>query len=941
MSEKEMSLEQIQELPDEVKTWLKGVAEAKTAGTEVPVATIDGLFKGSSWDSVRSSLKDKGFATYTADGDDAGRFLAVDADENGQIFAMAAAIPRTPGRAEDFLKQIADFRDDLSANVQDRKDKVQLFHKIYEAEGLVNNAINKCIPKDESIQLANGVWVAFGDLQVGDQILGVAEDDTATPVTVTAVSDSGVKPVWRIYFTDGTVLRATDEHMIPVYWGSGSIPRREISVAEIRHRVETIKARGSRPMLFRPKVTLFAEREEPLIPPYALGAMLGGGSFRGRGVRFTSADSEVVDRLNMDLAAMGYHAYKEAKSKYGYVISPLHKEDTAPFKPGKLTTALRVYGLDDRTSHTKFVPDEYKYGSVAVRTEVLAGLVDTDGDSCGGFSTVSFRLAEDVCDIARSLGGWSSLTPIKTQYKVDGELRYSTAYHVRVGVNNLPVALGRKQVAQNRRTNVVGIERIEYEGDCPVADISVDNETRWFLCNGFTVHNSAALVATKGSFKVRRVKGKQGQSKDKRAQEFHALLRYWSENVNANGKEAVKTGDRGITQWVGSGVRQSLIEGDHISRKVWTTVDVPHLGKMDLPMNLQSFSAAHIEIPEGLEGLPVELMYWVPPQKLIDLMEDPKDKNVKEYLDKLIGKDVIAELKKNKKYLLTPQLLLHIKHRSLGFRNFGSSMIAPAMADVRYKRALDALELVTIENLINRLVIVKVGSDDPKSVYHQQAVSASRLNLLQRMFRRIGPSATILWAGPDIDVVEVGAHNSILDLDGRYSIAERRIRSSLGVPAALLTGEGTDGKAAGWAAALGLAAQLGELQESYRQALRGIAEEIAEENGFEDVDVTFEFHNDLLMDKQAAAEIIMKAFGNSLITIQTALEALGFSFEAEEVRMLEEVENGYRDEAFGPPKHRATINPNGDGGEDGGRPTKKEKPNQDDEKEDRSPNENK
>jgi len=79
--------------------------------------------------------------------------------------------------------------------------------------------------------------------------------------------------------------------------------------------------------------------------------------------------------------------------------------------------------------------------------------------------------------------------------------------------------------------------------------------------------------------------------------------------------------------------------------------------------------------------------------------------------------------------------------------------------------------------------------------------------MLQRLMQTVGPSATILWGGHDIDKVEISAHESILELDGRYKIAERRILMALGVPAVLLLGEGGDGKAVANAASLAMVAQ--------------------------------------------------------------------------------------------------------------------------------------
>jgi len=69
---------------------------------------------------------------------------------------------------------------------------------------------------------------------------------------------------------------------------------------------------------------------------------------------------------------------------------------------------LQNLTLLDTDSHTKFIPDVYKYNSRLNRLELLRGLLDTDGTvGYGGnveYTTVSEHLANDIVEVARSLG---------------------------------------------------------------------------------------------------------------------------------------------------------------------------------------------------------------------------------------------------------------------------------------------------------------------------------------------------------------------------------------------------------------------------------------------------------------------------------------------------------------------------------------------------------
>ena len=76
-------------------------------------------------------------------------------------------------------------------------------------------------------------------------------------------------------------------------------------------------------------------------------------------------------------------------------------------KGARFQSELRELGLVGTNAYTKFIPGSYKTASYKVRLEVLAGLIDTDGNySCGVYDyiTASSKLAEDVVFVARSLG---------------------------------------------------------------------------------------------------------------------------------------------------------------------------------------------------------------------------------------------------------------------------------------------------------------------------------------------------------------------------------------------------------------------------------------------------------------------------------------------------------------------------------------------------------
>lgn len=396
------------------------------------------------------------------------------------------------------------------------------------------------------------------------------------------------------------------------------------------------------------------------------------------------------------------------------------------------------------------------------------------------------------------------------------------------------------------------------------------------------VNKIAATLSTGGSFKVRRAK--KGKTR-KAHQLLQIIVDDFVANVNTSAKDGVVTGSRGLQAVTHQAVRMALVEGDWIGRTVWNKKDVGVLGKFSMPVNIQSITTAQIEPVTAFAGTGVEAFYWKPPNSIIKLLDDKKDipKELKDAVQKFIPKDLQGPLKKDKRVFLDQALLLHIKHRGVDSSPFGESFIKPALAGIAFKRAVEALDMVSMQNLINRLTIIMIGSDDTSSPYSKPEVQQARTALMQSMLEEPGPNMTIVWQGPDIKVEDVGAGQT-LSLDERHKVAESKVKIALGVPDALLAGTTTDGKSAGWAAALGAAAELMELQNAFANAWTQIGQRIANENGFEDVDIIFEFDNSLMVDKaeqwnQARLDVIA-----GLVSFKTFLKARGYDPDAEYIQ---------------------------------------------------------
>lgn len=408
------------------------------------------------------------------------------------------------------------------------------------------------------------------------------------------------------------------------------------------------------------------------------------------------------------------------------------------------------------------------------------------------------------------------------------------------------------------------------------------------------IKKKAALISQDGSFQVEAARQGRGKSRASVVSELLTLLTYWQTVVNSSPEDAALTGSRGIKQIVRRGSRQAMIEGDLFIREVWQNVKIPILkGKTyKLPILLHAIPAEDIEIVEDLTGFGYDLYYWVPSQTKLNAIRNPTDPDAKKMIEKSITPKMRSELNKNGKVKLDPALLIHIKNAGTDADTYGESEVEAALTDIAYSRALKALDFVTIDSLVNRMLVIKIGDENPESDYHNLGTAQQRLATFSNLIQNVGPNMLILWAGHDVSATEMGAHNQILNTDKRHDMAHNAIKMATGVPDPLLTGSADGGNAVAWAGFISLAAVASELQEEWAQALTQLGRRIAEQNGYDDVDLSWEFAHRLLADREANAKLMIQTYQLGGISMRSLLEELGKDFDVEKQLKIEELENG-------------------------------------------------
>lgn len=250
-------------------------------------------------------------------------------------------------------------------------------------------------------------WRRFGDLQVGDLVMG--SDGLPTPVL--GVYPQGRKQVFRVTAQDGASTLACGEHLWTVRT-AGDRRRGRWRTLQTRDMVGSLRAfRAHRYELPLVDPVELVERDVPM-HPYALGLLLGDGCLTTSTTpSFCTTDPQLAESLRLTLAQLGIEvAYKD---RYDYVLRHSAGGRGGLRVANPVTSILRDLGLAGTRSGTKFVPEVYKLNAPWVRFAVLQGLLDTDGGpvpqrgrSCRvQYCTTSPQLRDDVIFLVRSLGG--------------------------------------------------------------------------------------------------------------------------------------------------------------------------------------------------------------------------------------------------------------------------------------------------------------------------------------------------------------------------------------------------------------------------------------------------------------------------------------------------------------------------------------------------------
>lgn len=363
-------------------------------------------------------------------------------------------------------------------------------------------------PYSELVATPNG-FVQMGSLKVGDEIWN--PDGKTTKVL--EIYEQGFKDVYKLTLADGRSVRCGADHLWEVICANNHFKHNVFTTHDLLNNglYNQCTVQGKRYNAYKyylPAIEplQYSEKQQN-VPAYVLGALLGDGALTKRTPKISSIDQEILDRIQY-LLGDGFEFKYDPTTTCEYRIVDkerfMHKDEfnNGQYGVNRLHRWIDQLGLCVSCAY-KFIPDQYKYGSIEQRYELIRGLMDIDGyiSKDGGMSFVntSKYLIDDFVEVLRSLGILCSVSkraPGKGGVR-NGRAIFGTKFSYVVYIKGNPdifhLSRKRNRIKKNRKfSNKVAITNIEYLGEQEKQRcIFVSNENHLYLTRDYIpTHNS-------------------------------------------------------------------------------------------------------------------------------------------------------------------------------------------------------------------------------------------------------------------------------------------------------------------------------------------------------------------------------------------------------------------------------------------------------------------
>lgn len=341
-------------------------------------------------------------------------------------------------------------------------------------------------PLDAKVLTSIG-WTTMGALKVGHRVIGYDGYDHG----VTGVFPQGEQEVFCLTFKDGSQAYSTANHLWGFWDHVGNYYVRSLDeyvTSGLFHK------RGDAKWFVDRVCSIQYEVSAALpVDPYVLGVILGDGSLTNSVPQIYSHEGEIIPLIKPHLPPT-IRVSQYGPKHFGLVSKEKGKND--------LTRNLKALGLWNHTADTKFIPETYKYALEQDRVALLQGLLDTDGsaeEQTARIFTVSRRLADDITELVRSLGGRAKISHKNARKSTIKGKRYNCKEGWTVSLS-LPsrfeyFRLARKHVPTRPEISKNALQSVVSVGLQPVQCISVYSPDNRYVTQDYVLTHNTGKTA--------------------------------------------------------------------------------------------------------------------------------------------------------------------------------------------------------------------------------------------------------------------------------------------------------------------------------------------------------------------------------------------------------------------------------------------------------------
>jgi hypothetical protein len=369
-------------------------------------------------------------------------------------------------------------------DVFDRVMKSNTIHRIL-LHGVPGTG--KCLGFNTPVLMYDGSVKMVQDIKNGELVMG----PDSNPRTVFGVIH-GNDILYRISPCIGDAFVCNKDHILSlIHSRTGKLTN--ISVEDY---IKTSNGFKRYAKLWRTGIEYI---EQPTsIPPYVAGLWLGDGTKDHPHITHTALDTEIVEDMQNTARQLGINLVQIPDEKHNTMIWRFTNGNVGGAS-NPFLDAVRALVINNE----KRIPSMYLINSRKNRLELLAGIVDTDGNktcNCIEICTKYEGLANDIKYLVASLGMYASISKRTKTIKSVG---FGNEYYIIMisgNTNEIPCRIPRKQCVPRKQIkdvthtgfNITNIGNGDYYG------FMVDNDGLFMLGDFTVTHNTFTACKSAG-----------------------------------------------------------------------------------------------------------------------------------------------------------------------------------------------------------------------------------------------------------------------------------------------------------------------------------------------------------------------------------------------------------------------------------------------------------